>query len=242
MGNAIVSFPVGTVVPPQCSRHHAEVVSGSFLPGGQDGAHAGGIDGAWLLQKAVLLGVNRGVEMRGPEMRRRGEQHHVHVGFQHLLISVEANKTMVVGNLHLRLCWRDSGGRWPLIRKDIAQRHDLEIGSRLEKVQRGARASVSTANQSGLQDGAVRGCIDEGHRRIGLLATGQNRSGAYGGNGSNKCPAVKIAFFLVVLFVNHGGYPWNREFIDHFKSVAQGPLSGPAALELRFLDFAARAA
>ena len=203
MRNAIVSFLIRAVMPPLSSRHDAQVVGRGFLAGRQHGTHSGGIDGARLLQKTVLLSVNGSIEMQRPEMRRRGAQNQIHVGREHFLISVKADKAMVIGNLLLPLLGKLGAAFIQMVLENVPQRHDLKVGACLEEVQGSAGAPLAATDQARLQYRSVRGHIHEGHGRVGLLATGQHRAGAHRRYGADKRSAIKIPFLLLRFLLGH---------------------------------------
>ena len=96
----------------------------------------------------MLLGLHRGVKMLGPEMRRRGEQHQVHVSRQHFLVSVKADKAVVISNLLLRLLGKLGAASILMVFQHVPQGHNFEVGSRLQEVQ-GSAGAPARRNRSG---------------------------------------------------------------------------------------------
>ncbi len=76
-----------------------------LLIGGQHLADAGAVDGDRLLGEEVLAGLDRGLDVQGPEAGRR-RQHHQVAAVDHLLIGVEADEAAVVGDVELLLAMR----------------------------------------------------------------------------------------------------------------------------------------
>ena len=85
-------------------------------------ADAGPVDGDGLLAEDVLAGPDRRFEVLRAEARRRGQDHQIDAGIDHLLIGVEADEGSIGRDLHLsgmravfavlRVGEVAGGGRW----------------------------------------------------------------------------------------------------------------------------------
>ena len=65
---------------------------------GQDAPHAGGIDGHRFFGEDVQPGRDGRLQVHRTEMRRRGQEHHVHAAGNQLLIGVEADELPLGGH------------------------------------------------------------------------------------------------------------------------------------------------
>ena len=73
-----------------------------FFVGGQHLADAGAVDGDRLLGEEMLAGLDRGLDVLGPEARR-GRQHDQVAAVNDFLIGVEADEAAIVGNVEFLL-------------------------------------------------------------------------------------------------------------------------------------------
>ena len=142
-------------------------------------------------------------ELLGPEMRRRGQYHHVHVGIKYLLVGIKADKTMVVVNFDLRLLGKIGAAGIQMVLQDVGQSNDFDAGSRIQNVQGGARPPVAAADHANLQNRAIRGHVHKRYGRVGLFATCQHCSGAHRRDRTDESSAVKIPPFLFPFLVSH---------------------------------------
>ena len=100
----------------------------------------------------MFFGLHRGHEVLRPVARRRGQQHHVDVGRQHLLIGVEADEVMVGIDLHLIRHARIAGSAdlaqrlLQVVFEDVAHGHQFHALIAVEELLRRCGAASAAAN------------------------------------------------------------------------------------------------
>ena len=106
--------------------------------------------------KMCLPAATRGGEVRGPEARRRREDHEVDVGREHLLVRVEAGEARVVGDLVLAprtpaSALRDLRELGAALREaighEVAHRDELDALRAAQAVARRAGAAAAAADR-----------------------------------------------------------------------------------------------
>ena len=147
---------VAGVMTPLRPRDERQTLLGGEVGGSQHRVHALRVHGDGLLHEHVLPRVDGGGEVTRPERGRRGEQHEVGVGLEHLAIRVEAREALGIVHLDLGLERRVLGGHGgqvlatpgQMVREQIAQGHELDVLARGQAVFCGAGAAAATADQS----------------------------------------------------------------------------------------------
>ena len=137
-------------IAPAVARHQVEL---GFL-GHADRLHhvtdAGAVSGHRLLAEDVLLLLDRITQVGGTESRRRGQQHHVHTGVDHLLVGVETDEAL--GGLHLHaageLLVQAGVALLHLILKGIAHGHEDQVLVGLQRVAGGTGATPAAAHKA----------------------------------------------------------------------------------------------
>ncbi len=155
----------GVVVTPAEAGDQAQSPLGRLLAAGQDRADAGGVDGHGLFAEDVLAGLHSGLEVLRAEVRRRGEDHHVHVALEHLLVGVEPGELPLLGHV-------DAVAEGPLQRavapghalgEEVGHRHELGVRVGGHGVAGGPRPAPAAANQADPQHvapGRMGGTVD----------------------------------------------------------------------------------
>ena len=183
--------------------------------GVDDRLHAGGVDGHGLLAEDVLAGLDGRLDVQRPEVRRRGQEHHVDVAVEDLLVGVEADEAVVGLHVDLgadlarrRAGWLRLVCRWSS--KTSPRATSLTLGSacracaaapvpRPPQPMRPMRERVGAAGvdeRHGTEgDGAGRGDGQELAARgagRGERKSGASREGLLGGGGGNSGENVYI--------------------------------------------------
>ena len=150
---------------------------GDFIGQRDARPYRSGVHGHGLFREDVLAGRNRRGDLRRAKTRRRGQNHVVDVGLQQLLVRVEPDEAMVLGDggcggvlLGQPLATR----RQPILER-IGERDDPHAWRRCQHVAGRARSPAAAAHQADANlVAAGRVCADE------PLETGHGR-GAHGG-------------------------------------------------------------
>src|ERR1043165_8452067 len=90
--DALHDFEIAVLMPPLRAGHDGEALAPGRFGGGDDGANADRIDSDKILPKDAFARAQGGLYMRRTEMRRPGQDDHVHPRGDHFLISVEAGE------------------------------------------------------------------------------------------------------------------------------------------------------
>ena len=171
--NALHGLAHAVMIAPAQAGDDGQVLLLGLFAGGQHGADARRIDGDRLLGEDVLARIHRCLEVHGPEVRRRRQQHHVYKR-DHLLVSVEAGETAVWLDL-------DSAGyglvpleliqtRLQAIREHVAHGDQLGVlvgGQRLLGCAGSAVAATDQADAEDVAPGRVNGRSQRSQRRAG---------------------------------------------------------------------------
>src|SRR5690606_16054380 len=144
---------------------------------------------AGLLREGVNPRLDGRAEVGGAEGRGRGEQDHVHSGVEDLLVGVEASEEAAfqpIGKFALGNGVLANHLQFLLRFRDIEVAHgvELHVVVRGERVQHGASAPTSGADDADLQLFVVRGAQGDG---------GKSDSGRGGGGGSRRLDEVTAA-------------------------------------------------
>ncbi len=173
------------------SRHEREALLLGFFARLQNAAHARSIDGDRLLDEGVLARGDDRLQVLGPKVRRRGENHDVDAAVDHLLVGVEADEAVVVGDgdplakLHAQVVQ----ARLHPIGKRIAQGREFEVRVGPQRVGGGATPASTAADETHLQHiaaGGVRAATDR-------QSSGQRSAHGRGGGGLEESASRRLA-------------------------------------------------
>ena len=156
-----------------------EVLGARGLVGGQHQPHASGVDGHGFLRADVFAGRHGRGEMCRAIGRRRGQNHQVHVGGEHLLICVKPGEAPLVGDLDPRsqlgvgcqlgqLC----PALGQAVRREIAKGDQFHALRAAEAVVHRASATASASNQPETDDIRPLGPRTAGPRQGGRRSCG----------------------------------------------------------------------
>ena len=163
----------------------------------QDRADAGGVDGDRLLAEDVLAGLDGRLEVQRPEVRRRGQEHHVDAAGDHLLVGVEADEAAVGRDVDLGR--RSSASFWSVLEavlepvlEGVAHRDELDVRVGVQGLRGRAGAAAAAADEADAQ-GVAAGGVDQrrGTQRDGAGRGGGQELAAQGagkGNASRESP------------------------------------------------------
>jgi hypothetical protein len=153
--DAFHRLPDGTVIAAHESGDDRQVLRLGLLAGSQHGANSGGIHGDRLFGKDVFARLDARFQMGRPEVRRRGQQHDIHVGLDQLRVGVEPGKAMI-GIHGDAVCHfgflEDFQGVLHVVRERIGQGHQLGVGIGRKGLDgRASSASVTAGRPSGFR-------------------------------------------------------------------------------------------
>ena len=162
----LTASSIGRIVPAVEARHNAQFLLLGQLAGGGKLAHADRIDGVRLLDEDVLAGLDRGPQIDAVILRRAGHQHDV-AALDHVLVAVEADKTMGVVHLDLvrLLLLEHVAPALQTVGKNVGQGHQPNAGVGRHGVDGCARATVSAADQADADHVAAGGVGTAGQRQ-----------------------------------------------------------------------------
>ena len=111
---------------------------------------AGAVSGHRLFAEDVLLLLDRIAEVGGAESRRRGQQHHINAGVDHLLVGVKTDKAL--GGLHLhptrKLLIQAGVALLHLVFKGVTHGHEDQVLVGLQRVAGGTGATPAAAHKA----------------------------------------------------------------------------------------------
>ena len=118
----------------------------------QDRVNARGIDGDRLLGKDVLARLHRRAEVDRPELRRRGEQHHVDTAVEQLLAGVEPHEAMLGADVDLAadlgVFLEDRQALLEPVLEGVGHRDELDIRVGRQRLRGGPGAAAAAAHQA----------------------------------------------------------------------------------------------
>ena len=158
----LVGRPLREAVPPAEAGHEVEPLLSCVLGGLDHLAHACGVNGHRFLTEDVPPCFDGGSQVRGPEVRRRGQDDHVHVAFNDPAVRVEPGELCVGGHANSLRCMGleapEACGQ--LVLEHVTHRHKDDTWVGVE----GLRARTGPAAAAPDQPDANRirsGCVDE---------------------------------------------------------------------------------
>lgn len=168
------------------TRDDVQVFLGSQAAGFHHLAHAGRIDGNWLLAEDMLAGFDRVVEMDRAIVRARAKQHDIDAAVNHALIRVETMELTFLGKieavLHLRIDRVRLDRLFELVLEQIAAGDELGVGISLERVFDRAIAAPAEADETDAK------CVGTSRMRHAGIAQRQCRDPGHC-RGAKKLPA-----------------------------------------------------
>ena len=129
-------------------------------------------------QKTCLPGLDRGLQMDRAEVRRRGQNHDIDAGGEHLLVGVEADEAAFgrdidLARLTAELFAKAAQARLDLVGEGIADRDELGPFIGGQGLRRRAAAAAAAADQADLDRVVHRGMSRSGDaERAGQRAAG----------------------------------------------------------------------
>ncbi len=116
--------------------------------------------------------------MRRPEVRRLGQQHHVHVGLDEFVAGVQPHEAVVRRNVHFVAHLLLDGLQTALqtIREGIGHRHKFAVLVGTQGIHGGAGAAPAATDQADLEQIVARGVGAAANRQ----AAGQHAGGGQG--------------------------------------------------------------
>src|SRR5690606_5270863 len=147
------------VIAPAQTTNDAEVLFLRLGGGFQHAADARRVDGDRLFAEDVLAAFNRRLEVGRAEVGRAAQQHHIGIGGNRLLIGVEADEALVVGDgellaeLFTEIALRAFDG----IGESIGQNGQANIRFGVHRVDRSAATTATATHQSDLKNVAAGG-------------------------------------------------------------------------------------
>ena len=147
--DAVHRFDVDRIVAALRAGDDAEALRRGEFRRRHDLAYADRSDRDGLLHEHVLAGVDRRRQMLWAKVRRRGENHHVDIAREHFLVSVKAEETRVGrGRALVRPVFLATVERVrDAVLEQIAERNDLDVGRRIDAVERRAGPASAGADQ-----------------------------------------------------------------------------------------------
>ena len=125
------------------------------------------VDAARLFQERVLAGFDGRCVVDRPEVRRRGQQHQVDAGVDHLLVGVEADEPTLGRDVDLgrqvRVLRQVLQAELDAFREQIADRHEFHRSRGQQRFAASARAAIAAADQADADHvaaGGMRGAGD----------------------------------------------------------------------------------
>ena len=213
------AFDVRSLVATLCSCHNGQILFFGFFVSGQNLANAGTVNAHGLFGEKVFAFFDDVFDHHRPEAGRGGQNDQIHVGVDHLLVSVKTAEGVVVGDVVLiaKSAFETLAAGVEVVWKQVGHGVDFYACAAFNAVFSSTGAASATAYKANL-DGVAASSMDGRDGRCGKCA-------GYSGRGTQKISArgLRIRHFwkLLVGFYEsrvgcaHEGSPsfWRRRIL-----------------------------
>ena len=157
------------------SGHHAKPLGLSLFSRRHDQTIALGVHSDRLLKEGVNPLLGSVLEMRRTEDRRSGDNHHVHAGVYHLLVGLEADKTVILRNFLAPLVLQAVTEAVEAVSEHIAQSRHLDPVGGIQQILNGTASTTAASDHSDLKFPSVNGLV----RKLGYIVLARLPEGSH---------------------------------------------------------------